>query len=848
MKIRQLLGGVLLLALATRVVGDEASDRVRAQKLLADGNFKEAYAVFLQLVSDPRADAAKVPNDLERGFDCLQRLNGQAQMDALVEQAVAAHGKNWRLLEQAALHLQQQMPHHGMLVGGEFQRGHHRGGVGGRWVQVEERDRVRVLQLMQQALPLAQAHRPVTETYGFYVSYASLVLGQRGGDGAWRLQGLTDLGSLPDYEEPGSGGNPSGAPVDAQGEPVYFSVPESFEKAANDGERWRWLLRQAETVLPTGAGQVRLQFARFLQEQFDVQTLASFRSWFRADNLDEQAGILAVQTLKDDETIARLATGVKRFTLPAEFCFIARFKELADGEDVHRDVRRDATQALAALYENRRQYPEAVTWWERYAAFDKKNAEQRIQQITGNWGQFEPLRPLPAGQPAKVPFRFRNAPRVSFTAYRIDLPRLVEDTRAYLRGKPEQLDGQKLNLRDIGHRLVWENQQQYLTGKVAEWELPLEPKPNHFDRRITVTTPLKEAGAYLLVGQVPDGNSSRIIVVLETTVIIHKPMDRKHLLFTADAVTGQPVADLKVELFGYRQERIEKTRKHRLITTEMSAQTNADGLLALSPEHSPESFQWLITASGAGRFAYDGFLGVSYPEHYDNEYEATKGFVITDRPVYRPGQKVQWQAWVAHAKYDMADANAFAGRSVTVTIHNPRGEAVFDQALNADAYGGVSGELPLADECPLGGYALQVKVGDDYVGDGSFQVEEYKKPEFEVTVKAPAEPVALGEKIEAKVTATYYFGAPVSKGTAKIKVLRHDHQTHWYPVMPWDWFYGPGYGWFAYDYDWYPGWQRWGCQRPAYWWLHAPGGPREVVAVVELPVQADGRAPVTRDR
>jgi uncharacterized protein YfaS (alpha-2-macroglobulin family) len=847
MKIGPILGALAFVALAAGAGADEASDRVRAQKLQADGNFKEAYAVFQKLVSEPRSAAGKVPDDLERGLDCLQRLGGQAQMDGFIEQAVKAHAKNWRLLEQAALNVMNQLPHHGMMVGGEFQRGNHRGGVGGRWVQVAERDRVWALQLMQQALPLVQAQRPVAETYGFYFNYASLVLGQRGGDGAWRLQALTDLGSLPDYEEPLAGGSQGGAPVDAEGQPVYYGVPESFAQAASDGERWRWLLRQAETVSPAMAAHPRLAFARFLQEQFDVQTMASFRSWFRTDSAEERAGVFAVQTLKDNETIARLATGVKRFTLPPEFCFIARFKELANQEGDDTGLNREATQTLANLYENRRQYPEAVTWWERFAAFEPDAAQQRIRQITGNWGQFEPQRAQPAGQPATVPFRFRNAPQVSFTAYRVDLPRLMEDARVYLRSKPERLDGQKLNLYDLGQRLVWENQEQYLTGKVTEWELKLDPKPDHFDRLITVTTPLKDAGAYLLVGQLPAGNTSRILIVLDSTVIVHKPLDKQHLILTADAVSGQPLPNLKVELFGYRQEWIEKTRKHRLITTEASAQTDADGLLILSPERAPEGFQWLITASAPGRFAYDGFIGIGYPEHYDGDYEATKSFVITDRPVYRPGQKVQWKAWVAHTKYDIDDQNAFAGQPLTIIINNPRGEAIFDQALTADAYGGVSGELPLADECPLGGYALAVNVGDLYVGYYSFQVEEYKKPEFEVTVQAPTEPVALGEKIEAKVEAKYYFGGPVTKATAKIKVLRYEHQTTWYPVMPWDWFYGPGYGWFAYDYDWYPGWQRWGCQRPAYWWAQAPGGPPEVVADVELPLNADGSATLTLD-
>jgi uncharacterized protein YfaS (alpha-2-macroglobulin family) len=62
------------------------------------------------------------------------------------------------------------------------------------------------------------------------------------------------------------------------------------------------------------------------------------------------------------------------------------------------------------------------------------------------------------------------------------------------------------------------------------------------------------------------------------------------------------------------------------------------------------------------------------------------------------------------------------------------------------------------------------KSGDH--GHATFRVEEYKKPEFEVKVEAPKEPVKLGDQIEATIQAKYYFGAPVTKGKAKIKVLR----------------------------------------------------------------------------
>jgi hypothetical protein len=55
---------------------------------------------------------------------------------------------------------------------------------------------------------------------------------------------------------------------------------------------------------------------------------------------------------------------------------------------------------------------------------------------------------------------------------------------------------------------------------VARWSLDLEPREKHFDRRITVATPLQKAGAYLVAANVRDGNTPKIILWLADTAIV----------------------------------------------------------------------------------------------------------------------------------------------------------------------------------------------------------------------------------------------------------------------------------------------------------------------------------------
>jgi uncharacterized protein YfaS (alpha-2-macroglobulin family) len=842
------LMGVVGLAMAA----EGRPGRASARKAMQAGNYKDAYDAFRALALDPNDDAARVGDDLANGIGCLHQLGRTDEVDDFREGVIAAHKQNWRLLERAAQTLDSG-EHYGVIVAGKFSRGGHRGG--GRYVSTVQRDRVRALQLMQQALLLVRDEADKQPAAQFHLQFAHLLAGGQGGNEAWRLQYLTDLTKLPDYEEGyyWNGGTIRGAPVDADGNPVFYRVPASYGAAANDGERWRWQLAQAVKCDPTRVNDVDMRLAHFLREQFDVQTLATFGRWFGGDDdtANKKDGTFTIHTLGDDETIARLATGIKRFKLPDEFNWIQICERVAGRG--HSPYGQNARELLAQIYEDRRQYPKAAAAWQQAideygpGAHDYRKA--RLQQIVGNWGRFEPGQTQPAGKSARVDFRFRNGKQVSFEARAIKVSLLLDDVKAYLRNHAGQLDWQALNVADLGYRLVERGENRYLGAKVAAWDMALAPRDNHVDDRVTVTTPLTKPGAYLLTAHMASGNTSRIIVWVADTVVLKKPLDGRAFCFVGDAVDGKPVANATVNFFGWKQVQVIPNRNEwKTETKEFSIASDADGQVILGNDRLPQDYQWLITArtklpGGGGRFAYLGFTGVWYGRRYDAEYNETKSFVITDRPVYRPGQSAQFKVWVGHAKYDQGDESSFAGQSITLRIHDPKGEKVFDQAFVADDYGGIAGEFPLAKGCTLGNYGVEV-VGH---GGGSFRVEEYKKPEFEVTVDAPAEPVALGERVGATIKAKYYFGAPVTNAKVKYKVLRTSHSDTWYPRGVWDWFYGRGYWWFASDYSWYPGWFDWGCRRPIpIWWTRQPEQP-EVVLEDEVAIGADGTVKVVID-
>ena len=326
--------------------------------------------------------------------------------------SLQVHKANWRLLASAAQNYM-NIPHQGFIVAGKFCRGNQRGG--GKVVNAVERDRVRALQLMAQAMPQALKDENHAEVGDYLLALANMLLNNRGYSESWRLQYLTDLKVLPDYED--GWGYYRQTIRRAGGCRRQAGVLWRAQEFRGRGKR-----RPAVAVVsPAGggdesrSGSIRCgcSLPSSLLNQFGVQTMAQWGWRFGRmetdDTKEDESGTYALHTLKENETIARLASGIKRFTLPDEFNYIKIFQEVAAKPQAAEAV--EALEHLAQIFENRRQYTKAADYWQRlltdFPSQDRNRRQgwqQRLDQIVGNWGRFEPARPSPpaAGPPSST--------------------------------------------------------------------------------------------------------------------------------------------------------------------------------------------------------------------------------------------------------------------------------------------------------------------------------------------------------------------------------------------------------------------------------------------------------------
>ena len=103
------------------------------------------------------------------------------------------------------------------------------------------------------------------------------------------------------------------------------------------------------------------------------------------------------------------ATGVKRFTLPDEFNFIA-ILERVGAKTEFKSAAWEALNSLAESFQNRRQLPRAAEVWRQALAlhYYDQGAQAALDQIVKNWCRFDASLVQTPGQGATVGFVFRN--------------------------------------------------------------------------------------------------------------------------------------------------------------------------------------------------------------------------------------------------------------------------------------------------------------------------------------------------------------------------------------------------------------------------------------------------------
>ena len=316
---------------------------------------------------------------------------------------------------------------------------------------------------------------------------------------------------------------------------------------------------------------------------------------------------------------------------------------------------------------------------------------------------------------------------------------------------------------------------------VTTWREPLQPLEVEYDKRM-IPLGRRSPGVYLVEAVNNDLRAYTVVVVTDLTMIDKTTRDGDLLIYAVDRKTGEPRPGAEIEIVrekktittgktddqGIFRTKIAEPKQAAKEDEESAEEDEGNAEEAVEEEH-PAAKSLLILAKHSGNFAISDH-GALYMDGYEDESGEIKSYIYTDRPVYRPNHKVNFKGILravdSNGAYKPVDSN-----TVTVTVEDPNNATILTKEISLTPRGTFAGDVEISEEAPLGNYNIIADVNGAR-SSGSFEVAEYKKPEYKVTVSVPGKFVQAGQKANFSIDAKYFFGAPVANAEVKYYIYR----------------------------------------------------------------------------
>jgi alpha-2-macroglobulin len=297
---------------------------------------------------------------------------------------------------------------------------------------------------------------------------------------------------------------------------------------------------------------------------------------------------------------------------------------------------------------------------------------------------------------------------------------------------------------------------------VARWKLDLPPR--YVSESSDLPMDSLPSGTYVV--EATDGTYRAYTVLLVSRmVLVTKTSNGRVFAFTADRDKGEFVAESLVSTWHHKKQAAQfKTDDKGIGEAKVEPATSTE-------RETPSDYgsEWVLAQHGD-----DVALVAPYMLNLSSDpNQDWRGYIYTDRPVYRPGDTVQFKAILRRQDGDRLLLPS--ERELQVKVEDAAHNTILQKSYSLSPFGSLSGSVVLPATAPLGYYSITLPRGFNV---GSFQVEEYKKPDYFVKVTPESPRTLQGNDFKATIEARYYFGEPVAN--AKVKYVVHTQRSYYF--------------------------------------------------------------------
>ncbi|MDH5607627.1 MAG: MG2 domain-containing protein, partial [Anaerolineae bacterium] len=248
---------------------------------------------------------------------------------------------------------------------------------------------------------------------------------------------------------------------------------------------------------------------------------------------------------------------------------------------------------------------------------------------------------------------------------------------------------------------------------------------------------------------------NKMLAVVSHVNLVYKVSGTEVLVWAVDTRDNKPVVGERVNIYNDRGAVL------------AGGQTDAEGIfqaeMATPLENVYDRTYVQLSSSGEEYFSLatsewgKGSNGWDFGYLVNNSPPWGKVYVYTDRPIYRPGQTVNFRA-VARQAYN-GRYSPYAESTLSLKVEDQFGSQIGLFDLPLSGYGTAHSSFVLPAEAVPGIYWLSG--GENYSqGSVSFRVAEYRKPEIDLTAAFRQDEIIAGNSLAAEIEARYFFDAP----------------------------------------------------------------------------------------
>lgn len=200
-----------------------------------------------------------------------------------------------------------------------------------------------------------------------------------------------------------------------------------------------------------------------------------------------------------------------------------------------------------------------------------------------------------------------------------------------------------------------------------------------------------------------------------------------------------------------------------------------------------------VTIPGDHYFPKDAFFYPYYGEiavaeiKNQQAYESdhAKGYLFTDRAIYRPGQTVYFKGIEVTEDAGSHKQKPRVNTTIRLFLHDANDQVTDSLVLQTNEFGSYHGAFRLPEHQLNGNFSIQQKDDRAYA---SFRVEEYKRPKFFVDYDTLQGSYRVGDSVRITGFAKGYAGNGIDGAKVIYRITRRAHFRYswlfWRRIMP----------------------------------------------------------------